>query len=243
MEIGFPVVVKPQYGNQGRGVITNLSTREQVMAAFANAREEGTSIMVEKFAPGADYRILVIGGKMVAAASREPAHVIGDGRSTITQLVEVVNRDPRRSDDHATVLTKIRLDQIALAVLSEQGFAPESVPPLGTRVLVRRNANLSTGGTAADVTDQVHPEIAARAVEAAKMIGLDIAGVDVVVDDISRPLECQGGVIVEVNAGPGLRMHLQPSSGKPRPVGEAIVDSLFGEGQSGHIPIVAVTGP
>jgi cyanophycin synthetase len=241
-EIGFPVVVKPQYGNQGRGVITNLTTRQQIVDAFANAREEGTSIMVEKFAPGADYRILVIDGKMVAAARRESAQVIGDGRSTIVQLVDAVNRDPRRSDDHATVLTRIKLDPIALAVLSEQGFTPDSTPSAGTRVLVRRNANLSTGGTAADVTDLVHPEIAARAVDAAKIIGLDIAGVDVVVSDISRPLESQGGVIVEVNAGPGLRMHLQPSSGKPRPVGEAIVESLFPDGQTGRIPIVAVTG-
>ncbi|HEV3025909.1 MAG TPA: Mur ligase family protein, partial [Pirellulales bacterium] len=198
--------------------------------------------MVEKFAPGADYRILVIDGKMVAAARRESAHVIGNGNSTVRQLVEEVNLDPRRSDDHATVLTKIRLDQIALAVLAEQGFTPDSVPPAGQKVLVRRNANLSTGGTAADVTDLVHPEIAARAVDAARMVGLDIAGVDVVATDISRPLEEQGGVIVEVNAGPGLRMHLQPSSGRPRQVGEAIVDSLFAEGNTGRIPIVAVTG-
>ena len=242
VEIGVPVVVKPQFGNQGRGVITNLTTRPQVLAAFAAAREEGASIMVEKFAPGADYRILVIGDQMVAAARRESAHVIGNGKSTITELVDEINRDPRRGDDHATVLTKIRLEQIALAVLGEQGFAPESVPPAGVRVLVRRNANLSTGGTAADVTDFVHPEVAARAVEAAKVIGLDIAGVDIVVTDIGRPLESQGGVIVEVNAGPGLRMHLQPSSGKPRPVGEAIVGSLFPDHQNGRIPIVAVTG-
>jgi cyanophycin synthetase len=241
-EIGVPVVVKPQYGNQGRGVITNLTTREQVMTAFDAAREEGTSIMVEKFAPGSDYRILVVGGKMVAAARREPAHVIGDGRSTVRELVEVVNRDPRRSDDHATVLTKIKLEQIALTVLAEQGFTPESVPPAGVRVLIRRNANLSTGGTAADVTDFVHPEIAARAVDAARMIGLDIAGVDIVASDIGRPLESQGGVIVEVNAGPGLRMHLEPSSGTPRPVGEAIIESLFPAGDDGRIPIVAVTG-
>jgi cyanophycin synthetase len=198
--------------------------------------------MVEKFAPGADYRILVIGDKMVAAARRESAHVIGDGHSTIRELVDEVNRDPRRSDDHATVLTKIRLDQIALTVLDEQGFSADEVPPAGLRVLVRRNANLSTGGTAADVTDLVHPEVAARAVDAAKIIGLDIAGVDIVATDVGRPLESQGGVIVEVNAGPGLRMHLQPSSGKPRPVGEAIVESLFPQGQTGRIPIVAVTG-
>ncbi|MBX7169249.1 MAG: cyanophycin synthetase [Pirellulales bacterium] len=241
-EIGVPVVVKPQYGNQGRGVITNLTTREQVMAAFAAAKEEGSSIMVEQFAPGDDYRILVIGDKMIAAARREPAHVVGDGVSTIRHLVDEVNKDPRRSDDHATVLTKIKLETIALALLAEQGFTPDSVPPAGQRVLIRRNANLSTGGTATDVTDLVHPEVAARAVEAAQMIGLDIAGVDIVATDISLPLEQQRGVIVEVNAGPGLRMHLQPSTGQPRPVGEAIVDHLFPEGQSARIPIVAVTG-
>jgi len=241
-EIGVPVVVKPQYGNQGRGVITNLSTKAQVLAAFANAREEGSCIMVEKFAPGADYRLLVIGNKLVAAARREPAHVIGDAQHTIRQLVDEVNRDPRRSDDHATVLTKIKLDQIALDVLAEQGFTPDSVPPAGMRVIIRRNANLSTGGTAADVTDLVHPDVAARAVEAAQVIGLDIAGVDIVATDISRPLETQGGVIVEVNAGPGLRMHLQPSSGKPRPVGEAIIESLFPGQETGRIPVVAVTG-
>ncbi len=241
-EIGVPVVVKPQYGNQGRGVITNLTTREQVVTAFAAAKEEGSSIMVEKFAPGDDYRLLVIGGKLIAAARRESAHVIGNGRNTVRELVDEVNRDPRRSDDHATVLTKIKLEQIALTVLGEQGFTPESVPPAGTRVLIRRNANLSTGGTAADVTDLVHPEVAARAIEAAQVVGLDIAGVDVVATDISRPLESQGGVIVEVNAGPGLRMHIQPSSGQPRPVGEAIVESLFPGTANGRIPVVAVTG-
>jgi cyanophycin synthetase len=242
LEIGVPVVVKPQYGNQGRGVVTNLITREQVLTAYAAAREESSRILVEKFAPGDDYRILVVGGKMVAAARREPAHVMGDGCSTIRQLVDEVNADPRRSDDHATVLTKIKLDPIALALLAEQGFTPESIPQVLTRVLIRRNANLSTGGTAADVTDRVHPEVAERAIEAAKMIGLDIAGVDIVVEDVSRPLECQNGVIVEVNAGPGLRMHIQPSSGTPRDVGGAIVDSLFPADQNGRIPIVAVTG-
>jgi cyanophycin synthetase len=241
-EIGVPVVVKPQYGNQGRGVITNLTTREQVVAAYEAASAESSSIMVEKFAPGADYRLLVIGGELVAAARREPAQVSGDGHSTIRELVAEVNRDPRRSEDHATVLTHIKLDQIALTVLDEQGYTPDSVPPSGTKVLCRRNANLSTGGTAADVTDKVHPEVVARAIEAAQMVGLDIAGVDIVATDVSRPLECQGGVIVEVNAGPGLRMHLQPSSGRPRQVGEAIVDSLFPEGETGRIPIVAVTG-
>jgi len=242
LEIGSPVVVKPQYGNQGRGVTTNLTTREQVMAAYEAAQAEGRAILVERYAPGADYRLLVIGGQFVAASRRESAQVIGDGRSTIRQLIDVVNSDPRRSDDHATALTKIKLEAIALATLAEQGFTPDSVPAEGIRVLIRRNANLSTGGTAADVTDRVHPEVIARAIEAARIVGLDIAGVDVVALDIGRPLESQGGVVVEVNAGPGLRMHLEPSSGMPRPVGEAIVRTLFPDGQNGRIPIVAVTG-
>ena len=241
-ELEGPVVVKPQFGNQGRGVATDLRTRDQVFAAFAAASEESSSIMVERFAPGADHRILVVGGKMVAASRREPAQVVGDGRSTIAELVAAVNRDPRRSDGHATALSKIALDAIAKAVLSEQGYATESIPTAGARVLCRRNANLSTGGTAADVTDRVHPEVAARAIDAARVIGLDVAGVDIVALDVARPLEDQGGVIVEVNAGPGLRMHLEPSSGTPRAVGEAILDLMFPKGQDGRIPIASVTG-
>jgi cyanophycin synthetase len=241
-ELGLPVVVKPQYGNHGRGVATDLQTKEQVLAAYQAAREESSYIMVETFIPGADHRVLVIGGKLVAAALREPAQVIGDGRSTIRQLVDEVNKDPRRGEGHATVLTKIKLDTIGLQVMAEQGCTPDSVPAAGQKVLIRRNGNLSTGGTATDVTDRLHPEVAARVVEAARIVGLDIAGIDVVCNDISRPLEEQRGGIVEVNAGPGLRMHLQPSAGKPRPVGEAVVDSLFSSGETGRIPIVAVTG-
>jgi cyanophycin synthetase len=241
-DIGLPVVVKPQFGNHGRGVTTNCRTREQVLAGYENAREHGKDIVVEKYIPGCDYRLLVVGNKLVAAARRVPAHVVGDGQSTISQLVEEVNRDPRRSDGHATVLSKIKLDPIALAVLTDAGLTPESIPTAGQVVLVRRNGNLSTGGTAVDVTDEVHPLVAAQAVDAARVIGLDIAGVDVIAEDISRPLKEQGAAVVEVNAGPGLRMHLQPSEGKPRPVGEAIIDLLYPEGQTGRIPLVAVTG-
>ncbi len=241
-EIGVAVVVKPQYGSQGRGVATDLTTREQVMAAYNAAREESRWILVERYAPGADYRLLVVGDRVVAAARREPAQVVGDGRSTVKQLIDQVNLDPRRGDDHATVLSKLKLDAIALGVLGEQNYTADSVPPAGQKVLIRRNANLSTGGTAADVTDEVHPEVAARVVEAAKMVGLDVAGVDVVAVDISQPLESQGGIVVEVNASPGLRMHIEPSSGKSRPVGEAIIDSMFAPAENGRIPIVAITG-
>lgn len=241
-DIGLPVVVKPQHGNQGRGVATNLKTKEQVVAAYHAAKQEGAEIIVEQFAPGSDYRLLVVGDKLVAAARREPAQVVGDGVHTVQQLVDVVNQDPRRSDGHSTVLSKIRINDIALAVLAEQGLTPDSIPAANQRVLIRRNANLSTGGTAEDVTDLVHPEMAARAVEAAKIIGLDIAGIDVVALDISKPLEAQRGVVVEVNAGPGLRMHLEPSKGQPRPVAEEIIKTMFPEGQNGRIPTVAVTG-
>ena len=241
-DIGVPVVVKPQDGNQGRGVATNLTTHEQVVAAYRAALAEGKQVIVEKFAPGHDYRVLVVGGKVVAAARREPAQVLGDGIHTIRELVDTANLDPRRGEHHATVLSKIKLDAVAQGVLADQGYTADSVPPAGSIVLIRRNGNLSTGGTAIDVTERVHPQVAARAVDAAQVIGLDIAGVDVVATDISVPLEEQAGVIVEVNAAPGLRMHLEPSVGISRPVGEAIVDTLFPNGDDGRIPIAAVTG-
>jgi cyanophycin synthetase len=241
-ELGPPVVVKPMDGNQGRGVAVNLMTREQVMAAYAAAREESDSIIVERFALGCDHRLLVIGNRLVAAALRRPPQVVGDGVHTIAQLVEKQNADPRRGEDHATSLSKMKLDAIGMAVLAEQRYTPASVPPAGAVVLLRRNANLSTGGSAADVTDQVHPEVAARAVDAARVVGLDVAGIDVVCCDIGRPLEEQGGVIVEVNAAPGFRMHLTPSSGKPRPAGQAVVSTMFADGDNGRVPLVAVTG-
>ncbi len=184
----------------------------------------------------------MVGNALVAAARRDPPQVIGDGVHSVRALVEQVNRDPRRSEGHATSLTKISFDDIALARLATQGYAADSVPPKGGRIILRNNANLSTGGTATDVTDDVHPEVAARAVAAAQMVGLDICGVDIVCDNVRRPLEAQGGGIVEVNAAPGLRMHLSPSFGKGRAVGEAIVANMFAEGEDGRIPVVAVTG-
>ncbi|MFM8570636.1 MAG: cyanophycin synthetase, partial [Pirellula sp.] len=241
-DIGLPVVVKPQDGKHGHGVATNLQTREQVVAAYNAAREEGRSIVVERHAPGDDYRMLVVGGKLVAAARREPAHVIGDGQSTVQKLIDKVNEDPRRSDGHSTSLSLIKIDAVALGVLLDQGMTPDTIPPVGKKVLIRRNANLSTGGTAADVTDQVHPDVARHAIEAARIVGLDIAGVDMVAQDISQPLQGQRGVIVEVNAGPGLRMHIEPSSGSPRPVGESIIEMMYPAQSNGRIPIIGVTG-
>jgi len=241
-EIGVPVVVKPQDGNQGKGISVNLATREQVLAAYRAAAEVSDDVLVERFLPGHDYRMLVIGDKLIAAARREPPLVVGDGVQTVRQLVDQVNSDPRRGTGHATSLTKIRFDDIALARLAEQGYAADSVPPKGVRVILRNNANLSTGGTATDVTDDVHPEMAASAVAAAQMVGLDVCGIDVVCDTVLKPLQEQGGGIVEVNAAPGLRMHLSPSFGKGRKVGEAIVAQMFAEGDDARIPIVAVAG-
>ena len=241
-EIGLPVVVKPKDGNQGKGVTVNVTTRAQLDAGFAAACEFRDDILVERYLPGNDFRLLVIGDKLVAAARRDPPIVVGDGVHTVRQLVDQVNLDPRRGNGHATSLTKIRFDDIALASLAKQGYVAESVPSKGSRVILRNNANLSTGGAATDVTDDVHPEVAARAVAAAHMVGLDICGVDLVCDSVLRPIEEQHGGIVEVNAAPGLRMHLSPSFGKGRDVGEAIVSTLFKNGDDGRIPVVAVTG-
>ncbi|ODU28473.1 MAG: cyanophycin synthetase [Thiobacillus sp. SCN 62-729] len=211
-EIGLPVVVKPRDGNQGKGVTVNILTREHFMAVYGAAAAISEEVLVERFIPGHDYRLLVVGNRLVAAARREPPHVVGDSVHTVRELVAQVNSDPRRGEGHATSLTKIRLDDIAMARLAVHGLDADSIPAMGERVVLRNNANLSTGGTATDVTDDVHPDVAARAVEAAQMIGLDI------------------------------RMHLMPSYGKGQPVGEAIVSALFPPGEDGRIPIVAVTG-
>ncbi len=242
VENGHPVVVKPQDGNQGKGVTVNLTAREQIEAAYASAFKISDAVLVERFLPGQDHRILVVGNKLVAAARREPPMVIGDGVRSVRSLVELVNADPRRGEGHATCLTKIRFDDIALARLAEDGLTADSIPARGQRVILRNNANLSTGGTATDVTDDVHPDFAARAIAAAQMVGLDIAGVDIVCSDVLRPLEEQNGGIVELNAAPGLRMHLQPSFGKGRAVGEAIIGNMFKEGDDARIPLVAVAG-
>ena len=240
-DIGLPVVVKPQDGNQGKGVTVNITEREAFDNAYKTAERYGV-VMVEKFLPGHDYRLLVVGDKLVAAARREPPLVVGDGKHTVRELVDQVNADPRRGVGHATSLTKIRFDDIAIGRLHEQGLEPESVPEKGRRVILRNNANLSTGGTATDVTDEVHPEVTARVVAAAQMVGLDICGVDVVCESVQRPLEEQHGGIVEVNAAPGLRMHVTPSYGKGRDVGQVVIDQMFPNGENGRIPVIAVTG-
>lgn len=241
-KLGGAVVVKPRDGNQGRGVTVGIASRDHLEIAFRAAMEHGSAVLVERFVPGHDHRLLVVGDRLVAAARREPPHVIGDGVHTIRELVDRVNADPQRGDGHATSLSKIRIDEIAHARLGIQGHRIDAVPPPGARVVLRNNANLSTGGTATDVTDEVHPDLAARAVEAARMIGLDICGVDVVCETVHQPLEVQGGAVVEVNAAPGLRMHIHPSYGHGRDVGEAIIRTMFGDRDDARIPVIAVTG-
>ncbi len=241
-ELGGPVVIKPHDGNQGKAVSVNLTTQDQVRSAVALAQEHSSRVIVERYISGSDFRLLVVNGKLVAAAERCPAQVVADGRHDIRALVKMVNEDPRRGHGHGSALTRIKMDASAELTLTKQGFTWESVPPPGQSVFLRDNSNLSTGGTATDVTDDVHPDNAAMAVLAAQTIGLDIAGVDVVCQSVKRPLADQGGGVVEVNAAPGLRMHVYPSEGKSRPVGEAIVDMLFPGDVSARVPLIAVTG-
>ncbi len=237
-DIGLPVVVKPSDGNHGRGVFTNLTTLAEIETAFAIAVDEGSGVVVERFVRGDEHRVLVVGGRMVAAARGDAATVTGDGASTIEELIESqLNSDPRRGRDEDHPLNLIRIDSAARLELARQNLGPDAVPAAGTRVLIQRNGNVSI-----DVTDAVHPSVAAAVELAARIVGLDIAGVDLVAEDISAPLEEQRGAIVEVNAGPGLLMHLKPAAGEPRPVGQAIVDYLFPPGDTGHVPLAGVTG-
>lgn len=234
------MVVKPSDGNHARGVFTNLMAREEVEAAYAAAVVEGSGVIVERYVRGSEHRLLIVGGKLAAAARGEVAKVIGDGQSTINELIDSqINSDPRRGAAEEFVLDIIDLSDnpVARLEVSRQGFTPDAIPPAGREVLIVRSGNHTD-----DVTDLVHPETAATASLAARIVGLDIAGVDLVCEDISRPLDAQRGAIVEVNAGPGLLMHLKPAIGQPRPVGRAIVDELFPNGDDGRIPVVGVTG-
>jgi cyanophycin synthetase len=241
-EIGASVVVKPLKGNQGKRVVVGLKTEQEVREAFEIAHYRNSDVLVEQQIFGDDYRLLIIGGKLVAAARRDVPCVTGDGTRTIRELVAIANEDPRRGEDHSTSLSKLLLDEIAEEVLTAQNYHFDSIPEQGKVVTLRRNANLSTGGTAKDVTDEVHPDVVARAIDAARMVGLDIAGIDVVATSVRVPLEESGGAIVEVNAAPGLRMHLDPSEGQGRAVGEAIIESMFQPGDDARVPVLAVTG-
>ena len=240
--IGFPVVVKPLSGNHGRGVSTNLKAVEEVSIAFAKAREHGRMAIVESYIEGFDHRLLVVNGQLVAAAKREPGHVVGDGEHTIAELVDIVNRDPRRGVGHEKVLTRLEFDHQAERLLAKTGYDRETVPAAGEVVYLRSTANLSTGGTAIDVTDIIHPDNRDMAIRAIQAIGLDIGGVDFLTRDIAVSYRDTGGAICEVNAGPGFRMHVAPSEGKPRDVAGPVIDMLFPKDAAAHIPIAAITG-
>jgi cyanophycin synthetase len=239
---GYPIVLKPLDGNHGRGITINITTREQAEAAYDAAKEVSRDIIVERFYQGRDHRVLVINGKVVAVAERVPAHVVGDGKATIDALIERTNDDPRRGEGHDNVLTKLSVDRNTWQLLEQQGYTLDTVLPEGEVFYLRATANLSTGGIAVDRTDDIHPENIWLAQRVAKIIGLDIAGIDVVTADISRPLREVDGVIVEVNAAPGFRMHVSPSEGIPRNVAEPVLSMLFPPGAPSRVPIIALTG-
>ncbi len=240
--IGFPVVLKPLAGNHGRGVAINLCTDEEVEAGFQKATEHGRTIVVESYIEGFDHRILIVDGELVAAAKRVPGHVVGDGKNTIGQLVDIVNDDPRRGVGHEKVLTRLEFDDQARRLLAKLGYDRNTVPTDGEIVYLRSTANLSTGGTAIDVTDVIHPDNRDMAIRAIKAIGLDIGGVDFLTNDITESYREAGGGICEVNAGPGFRMHVAPSEGTPRDVAGPVIDMLFPPDSPSRIPIAAVTG-
>jgi len=240
--IGFPVVTKPYNGNHGRGISIRLTTEEEVIQGFAVAREHSRSVIVETFLEGDDHRLLVVNGELVAATRRTPGHVVGDGEHTIVQLIDIVNQDPRRGVGHEKVLTRLELDAQALKMLERVSLTPESVPTRGQAVYLRSTANLSTGGTATDVTDVIHPDNREMAERAVRAVGLDVGGVDFLSRNITESYRKIGGGICEVNAAPGFRMHVAPSEGTPRDVAAPVIDMLFPPGSPSRVPIAAVTG-
>ena len=241
-ELGTPVAVKPASADYGHGIGLHLETREQVIAAYAAAREYREEVLVEHFVPGAQYRLTVVGNRMVAAVRREPVRLTGDGQHTVAELIEIANRDPRRGDDLRLPLTQVCADNDTPQMLAEQGFLHASVVPAGREVVMSRIAHSWAGAGVTDVTDHVHPRVAGQCVRAAHLVGLDVAGLDVVALDIARPLEEQGGAILEVNAEPTIAFHFPPLCDSYRPVCEAIIDSLFPSGKTGRIPIALVSG-
>jgi cyanophycin synthetase len=242
-DIGYPVAVKPVIGNHGRGVSTNIEDDQALRDAFDIAAHRNPSVIVEQYIRGEDHRLLVIGSKLVAAARRRPAHVIGDGAATLQALVDRENQDPRRGVGHENLLTQIQLDEQSLRLIDQQNQTLQSVIPKDEIVYLKSTANLSTGGTASDVTDDVHPEVRYTAERIARLVGLDIIGIDLLAETLTRPLEEQSAAVVEVNAGPGFRMHLSPTHGSGRNVGQHVIDMLFPDSETdARIPIVAVTG-
>ncbi len=240
--IGYPVVVKPLDANHGRGVSIDLTEPQAVATAFDNARVHSRTVLVESFIRGLDHRLLVVDGELVAASKRVPGHVVGDGERSIEELVEIVNADPRRGVGHEKVLTRLEFDHQADRLLQLRGMDRKSVPPPGEVVYLRSTANLSTGGTAVDVTDVIHPDNREMAVRAARAIGLDVCGIDFLTDDIARSFHETGGAICEVNAAPGFRMHVAPSEGQPRDVAGPVIDMLFPPGTPSRVPIASITG-
>ena len=240
--IGFPIVIKPLNGNQGKGATINIADREAAVLAFHHAKEYSRYVVVEKFITGSDYRLLVVNGKFIAAAKRIPAMVTGDGVHSIDELIQEVNCQPGRGIGHQCSLTKISFDHDTFCQLEKYGYTIASVPQEGEVIYLKSTANLSTGGTAVDATDEIHAENRFMAERIAKIIGLDVCGIDVMARNISEPFSENGGVVLEVNAAPGFRMHLDPSEGKPRNVAKAVVDMLFPENSNPTIPLFAVTG-
>ncbi len=240
--IGYPLVIKPINGNHGRGITINIQNWEEATEALAAAKKISRSVIVEKYIIGDDYRLLVIDYKLIAAAKRTPAHVVGDGKSSIQELIDEINKDPRRGYGHEKVLTMIKVNDMTENILQSEGLTTESILEEGRILNLKDTANLSTGGTATDVTDIVHPENIFMAERIARVIGLNICGIDLMTTDISKPVSETGGTVLEVNAGPGFRMHLAPTEGLPRNVAAPVIDMLYPPGSTARIPIVAITG-
>ncbi len=240
--VGYPMVLKPVDGNHGKGATTDINNWEQALKALAAAQVYGRSIICERFITGFDFRVLVINNKFICAALRTPASVVGDGVHTIQWLVDETNKDPRRGFGHEKVLTSIKLDDFSNKMLEEKGYTLETIPPVGELVLLKPTANLSTGGTSTDVTDEVHPANIFMCERIAQIIGLDICGIDIMAPDLKLPISENGGAVLEVNAAPGFRMHIDPAVGLPRNVAEPVIEMLFPKGSAGRIPIIAITG-
>jgi cyanophycin synthetase len=241
-KIGYPIVIKPLDGNHGKGASINVVSWEDAVEGLAHAKKYSRRVIVEKFITGFDFRVLVIDNKLVAAAKRIPAHVVGDGKHTIQELIDITNQDPRRGYGHENVLTEITVDRDTTDLLDKMGYSLETVPQDNEIVYLKSTANLSTGGTSVDVTDMIHPENIFLAERISRVIGLDVCGIDIMAENLTQPLKENGGVVLEVNAAPGFRMHLAPSEGLPRNVAAPVIDMLYPPGKPSRIPIVAVTG-
>ncbi|WP_396172108.1 cyanophycin synthetase [Flavobacterium sp.] len=241
-KIGYPIVIKPLDGNHGKGASINVVTWEDAIKGLAHAQKYSRRVIVEKFITGFDFRVLVIDNKLVAAAKRVPAHVVGDGKKTIQELIDTTNLDPKRGYGHENVLTEITVDRDTTDLLEKMNYSLETIPNNGETVYLKSTANLSTGGTSVDVTDMMHPENIFLAERISRVIGLDVCGIDIMAENLTQPLKENGGVILEVNAAPGFRMHLAPSEGLPRNVAAPVIDMLYPPGKPSRIPIIAVTG-